>query len=87
MSSALAATGRSSGDEPPARDHASITSHAHGEKAGASVVTLGVADPEEHDQRIVSEDLELERQTTPRGQQLSLVADPDGSVVVFAQDL
>lgn len=56
-------------------------------KAGNSIVTIGVDDMDEHARRLRERDLELDRQTTPRGQHLGTIIDPDGNQIVFAQDL
>lgn len=68
-------------------DTASIQVFADTSKAGSSIVTLGVDDLDEHARPLVERGLELDRQTTPRGQLLGSISDPDGNLVVFAQDL
>lgn len=60
---------------------------ADASKAGSSVVTLGVDDLDEHARPLAGRGLELDRQTTPRGQQLGSITDPDGNLIMFAQDL
>ena len=66
---------------------ACIQVFADASKAGQSVVTIGVDDLDQHVQIIASNGLELDRQTTPRGQQLGSLSDPDGNLIVFAEDL
>ena len=56
-------------------------------RAGRSAVTIGVDDLEQHARPIVENGLELDRQTTPRGQHLASISDPDGNLIVLAQDL
>ncbi len=68
-------------------DTASIQVFADPSKAGTSVVTLGVDDLDGHARPLAERCLELDRQTTSRGQQLGSIGDPDGNLVVFAQDL
>lgn len=52
--------------------------------AGNSTVTLGVDDLDPHLADLG--DIEAARQTTSRDQQLGTVTDPDGNVIVLAQD-
>lgn len=56
-------------------------------KAGRSAVTIGVDDIEPHVRSLIDNGLQLDRQTTPRGQHLASISDPDGNLIVFAQDL
>ncbi|MCU1351914.1 MAG: Glyoxalase/bleomycin resistance protein/dioxygenase [Acidimicrobiales bacterium] len=56
-------------------------------RAGHSAMTLGVDDLDQTAARLAAQGLDLARQVTPRGQQLGTITDPDGNLVVFAQDL
>ncbi len=67
-------------------DTAWIQVFADADKAGRSVVTIGVDDLDQHAQPIVDNGLDLERQTTG-GQLLGSISDADGNLIVFAQDL
>jgi len=68
-------------------DTASIQVFADPSKAGSSIVTFGVDDLDEHAQTFAEVGLELDRQTTPRGQHRGTITDPDRNLIVFAQDL
>jgi len=68
-------------------DTASIQVFADPSKAGSSIVTIGVDDLDGHARALADVGLELDRQTTPRGQHLGSITDPDGNLIVFAQDL
>ena len=68
-------------------DTAWIQVFADPSKAGNSEVTIGVDDIEQHVQPIIDNGLELDRQTTTRGQHLASVNDPDGNLIIFAQEL
>lgn len=93
---AVAWYGRVLGREPDRRpmeglaewqltDSASLQVFADPSKAGSSAVTIGVDDVDVHLEGLG--DIDVERQTTPRGQRLALLHDLDGNLVVFAQDL
>jgi len=56
-------------------------------RAGRSAVTLGVDDLDAHAAALAERGVELSRQTTSRGQQLATLADPDGNLVVLAEEL
>lgn len=57
---------------------------ADAERAGRSAMTLGVANLDSVVDELAGRSLELDRQTTPRGQQLGLIFDPDGNQINFA---
>ena len=67
-------------------DTAWIQVFADANNAGRSVVTIGVDDLDQHAQPIVDNGLDLDRQTTG-AQLLGSISDPDGNLIVFAQDL
>lgn len=57
------------------------------EHAGHSTTTLGIDDLDAHAAALAERELRLEHQSTPRGQRLGLLTDPDGNRVVLAEEL
>ncbi|CAN5884696.1 VOC family protein [soil metagenome] len=57
------------------------------DQAGQSAATIGVDDLDQHAAGLAARGVELQRQTTTRGQKLGIINDPDGNLIVFAQDL
>ena len=68
-------------------ENAWVQVFADADKAGRSAVTIGVDDLDRHAQILAGNGIELDRRTTPRGQHLGSISDPDGNLIVFAQDL
>lgn len=56
-------------------------------RAGSSSITLGVDDLDDHVRPLTQRGIDLERQITSRGQRLGIIRDPDGNLVVFAEQL
>lgn len=55
--------------------------------AGRSALTIGVDDLEGHAAELTDRGIDLDRQTTPRGQHIGSVNDPDNNLIIYAQDV
>lgn len=56
------------------------------ERAGHGAATLGVDDLDGVEAALAERDLHLSRQVTARGQRLGSISDPDGNLVVLAEE-